>query len=194
MPEVIFARHQTTIPYQWDGVFVRSQELDLNAVSYTLTSITEKLRQERDDALKVAKVLRDALGQAISAGEYVVDICEADTKAGVSPNPLECSMPHATLAHCYGAMAFLKPARKALAATTPPNLIVLSLEELKKWPCGCIYESECCSSNYEFRFNDDLSGGEYVCDHCGKETKLRVDLKCPRCTTIEKMDKGQVKV
>lgn len=54
-----------------------------------------------------------ALDAAIAAAEYVVKLCEANYKAGQSPNPNERSMPEATIAHVYAAMAFVEEARKA---------------------------------------------------------------------------------
>lgn len=61
------------------------------------------------------KAKDEALDEAIAAAEYVVKICEADNRAGQSPNPMERSMPAATIAHVYAAMAFVQNARKARA-------------------------------------------------------------------------------
>jgi len=71
------------------------------------------ISKEELHELEVAE-LKAALAEAISAGEYVVNLVEEDQRAGVSPNPMERSHPTAALAHCYAAMAFLNRARKAL--------------------------------------------------------------------------------
>lgn len=78
---------------------------------YSATIMSNVARQlERENAK-----LRECLKAAVSAGEYVVKLCEANTNAGVSPNPFEKADWVGTVAHCYAAMNFLSAARKALA-------------------------------------------------------------------------------
>lgn len=58
--------------------------------------------------------LEKALKQAIAAGEYVVRLVEDTGACGISPNPNVKSDWLGTAMHCYGAMAWLSGARKAL--------------------------------------------------------------------------------
>ena len=83
-----------------------------------LTQANAIIGQQADEAKRMQDTidqLKTALTGAVTAGEYVVQLCEADMKSGESTYPNERSMPAATLAHCYAAMSFLGVARKALA-------------------------------------------------------------------------------
>ncbi len=79
-----------------------------------LTDLVEIIRQQmlaKDEALK----------SAISAAEYVIRLCEANSKAGDSPSPTQKADWIGTVAHCYAAMSFVNEARAALNNTTNEN-------------------------------------------------------------------------
>lgn len=63
--------------------------------------------------IKSLETVKDALDQAIGAGEFIINICEDDLAAGRSQSMAVRSCPSAALAHCYGATSYLKDARKA---------------------------------------------------------------------------------
>lgn len=75
------------------------------------------LADDYDKVVLKNEQLTAALNEAVSAGEYVVKLCEADVEAGRSPSPFKKSDPNAVMAHCYAAMSFLPNAYKALEGT-----------------------------------------------------------------------------
>lgn len=66
------------------------------------------------DHVRELAALREALRKAVRAAEYVVQIVEANDKAGQSPNPFEKADWVGTCGHAYAAMAFVNEARAAL--------------------------------------------------------------------------------
>jgi hypothetical protein len=69
-----------------------------------------KAAKEYEALCEVAEAAK--LAQA--GGKYIIDLCEADLKAGESANPFERSMPETTIAHCYAATNFMNTLNQAL--------------------------------------------------------------------------------
>lgn len=67
--------------------------------------------QEPEKAIQGA---REALERAVNAAQYAVRLIEANDKAGQSASPFEKADWIGTVAHIYGAMAFVTEARTAL--------------------------------------------------------------------------------
>lgn len=65
--------------------------------------------------IAAAPEMLEALKAAKEAGTYVIQLCEANDKAGTSPNPNEKSDWVGTVAHCYAAMSFLSKVHAAIA-------------------------------------------------------------------------------
>lgn len=141
MPEMVYlSKFQVSmIPCRVEGV---------DDTSYTRTDLADKLRQECDNALKREKVLRDALEQKIlekTLRQYMFEQFPAT----------DGHIPF---------MQFCGRQEQALYTPATSNLVVLSLDELKKCPCGCYTNTQ----------TDVTTRGQRI--------------KCPHCQLIEKME------
>ena len=113
---------------------------------------TEELRQQLHSALKREKVLRDFV-YAVKTMPYTLnsDYPEIRTE----------------LANWELIQNFI---RNIEATPTPSNLAVVSLEELRTWPCGC-FTLKSDGILYHLTFKNEFTEG-----------------KCPRCKLIAEME------